>query len=333
MKDKNIVCSRQNTVQYAVGGRQIVRGNIFAACCLLLTAYFAFGCAASQRQGYIQKKDNIIHDKSRIQIDEEKKKKAESLFNNGFKLINNDPISANALYREGITLMPERWEAYYNLGITYLKLYDHERAIKEFSNSLKYNAPPSKVYNAIGITYQYMGRNADAIKYFKKALSAERSPVILINIANIYQNMGQADEAIKFYHQIEPQDIPNLPLYTNMGILRYKKGDYKAAIDEFDKALIKEGENIKLLYYQAQTYLKLGEYENALNIYQKIASKNPSDPEPYKNIGIIYEIYLGDMAGAYKNYTEYLKNGGEKTKDMESWIEVVKAKAKERENH
>ena len=301
--------------------------------CGLTIFLFLSGCVTNQNKGYSLKNKISFEAKAKTHDDDEKQKKAIVLFNNGFQLINNDPISANALYHEGITLMPERWEAYYNLGITYIKLYDNERAIKEFSNALKYNAPQSKVYNAIGITYQSMGRNGDAIKYFKRAVSIEKSPAVMMNIANIYQDTGQTEEAIKYYHQIEDADILNLPLHANIGILKYKANDFKSARDEFNQALTKEGENIQILYYQAQTLLMLGEYENALNVYQKIIAKNPAEFESYKNMGIIYEIYLGDMVKAYENYTAYIENGGEKAKDIELWIDVVKAKSKKRENH
>ena len=138
-------------------------------------------------------------------------------------------------------------------------------------------------------------------------------------------------ESIKYYSQIMPANISNLPLHNNIGILKYKMGDFKGAMDEFNKALEKGGENIEVLYYQAQTLLMLEEYENALNVYKKIAAKYPTDPEPYINMGIICEIYLGDMAKAYDNYNAYIKNGGEETKDVESWIEVVKARMAKKE--
>jgi len=295
--------------------------------------FFFTGCVTNQKEGYSLKNRIRLESEAAVkkQQDDERQRKAISLFNNGFQLINNDPISANALYREGIMLMPDRWEAYYNLGITYMKLHDYERAIKEYTTALKYNAPQLKVYNAIGLTYHTMGKNGDAIKYFKKALSLERSPIIIMNIANIYQNIGQTEESIKFYHQIETVDNSNLPLHNNIGILKYKMGDFKGARDEFNKALEKGGENIEVLYYQAQTLLMLEEYENALNVYKKIAAKYPADPAPYINMGIIYEIYLGDMAKAYDNYTAYIKNGGGETKDVESWIEVVKARMAKKE--
>src|SRR3989304_10328738 len=164
---------------------------------LFFILLFLTGCVTNQKEGYSLKNRIRLESEAAVkkQQDDERQRKAISLFNNGFQLINNDPISANALYREGIMLMPDRWEAYYNLGITYMKLHDYERAIKEYTTALKYNAPQLKVYNAIGVTYQSMGKNGDAIKYFKKALSLERSPIIIMNIANIYQNMGQTEES------------------------------------------------------------------------------------------------------------------------------------------
>ncbi|OGV97678.1 MAG: hypothetical protein A3I04_04990 [Nitrospinae bacterium RIFCSPLOWO2_02_FULL_39_110] len=297
------------------------------------------GCAG------LRKEENIpvdIHEKGVVtqevtpkrakNSENERWKKAAALFNNGFQLIKDDPISAIALYNEGITLAPDRWEAYYNLGIIYMKLQNMEKAKNELLKSLKYKAPPAMVYNALGIMHISMEKNREAIDYFKKALSFEKLPVVMINIANLYQSMGQVEESIKYYHQLESTDTLNLPLHHyNIGVLMYKMGDFKNAHEAFKTAEVTEGENIQLLFYQAQTLLKLGEYEAALKIYQRIVDKDSSDPTPYKNMGIIYEIYFRDMAKAFESYTAYIEKGGEKTKDIESWIEMVKVRMAKKE--
>ena len=310
---------------------------LFLSSCFLY--FVASGCAS------IQEKVDIpldIHEEGSItqemtpknteNSEDERWKKAVALFNNGFQLIKDDPVSAIALYKEGITLAADRWEAYYNLGIIYMKLQNMDEAKKEFLKSLKYKAPPAMVYNALGAIYISMGKNREAIEYYKKALSFEKLPVVMMNIANIYQSMGQVEESIKYYHQIESTDTLNLPLHHyNIGILMYKMGDFKNAHESFKTAEITEGENIHLLFYQAQTLLKLGEHEAALKVYQRIADKDSSDPTPHKNMGIIYEIYFGDMTKAFESYTAYIEKGGEKTKDIESWIEMVKVRMAKKE--
>ena len=330
MRCKRLVNSKVRSQKSEVRSQKSVLW--FLASCFLYLELS--GCASLKEKGDIPAD---IHEKGGMpqelttkkteNSEDERWKRAAALFNNGFHSIKDDPTSAIALYNEGITLAPDRWEAYYNLGIIYMRLQDMNRAKKEFLKSSKYKAPPAMVYNALGAMYLSMGKGKEAIKYFKIAFDFEKSPVVMMNIANLYQNMGQFEESIKYYREIESTDSSNLPPHHhNIGVLMYNMGDFKNAHEEFKTAEVTEGESLQLLFYQAQTLLKLGEYEAALKIYQRIADKDSSDPTPYKNIGIIYEIYLGDMAKAFESYTAYLEKGGEKTADIESWIEIVKAR-------
>ena len=60
---------------------------------------------------------------------------------------------------------------------------------------------------------------------------------------------------------------------------------------------------------------------------KEAAGKYPDTPDTYKYMGIIYEIYMGDMENAALNYNTYLSKGGSKVKDVEVWIDIVKTRA------
>jgi tetratricopeptide (TPR) repeat protein len=248
------------------------------------------------------------------------------LFHEGLKQLEGHPKEALIIFEEVIRLMPERWEAHYNLGIISMALSDIEKAEKEFQRALKNKGSAVKIYHALGALYQSEGKKKKAIEALEKAAKNEKSSIVMINLANLYQTIDEKEKAFKYYEEAKTLDPSNQILHYNLGILLYKMGKFEKAKEEFLQAAGSFGEESKLLLLQAQTLFKLREYEAALKMFQKITEKNPSDPTPYKSIGIIYEIYLGNMKKAQENYTMYLNKGGEQTRLVRSWIDMLKVR-------
>ena len=303
-----------------------MRFNLLAIIILLMLS----GCATVQKQGSIQEGNSAQSDGTAdavdIETDANAREKIKLLLQQGVKQIDIDPGNALKIYLEAIKLAPNIWETHYNAGIAYLKLHDTENAEKEFFASLKYKAPPGKLYNAIGYIYMKAGKKTDAIEALKKALSSENSSVYIINMANILQTTGRMDEAMSYYELAASIDPSNPMLHYNTSLLLYKMGEYKKAQKELLQTQNLEGANTKITFYKVQLLLKLGEHEAALKLLQDMIDKNPANPEPNKDMGIIYEIYLGDMEKALVNYYAYIAKGGEKAKDVASWVDVIKAK-------
>ena len=252
------------------------------------------------------------------------KEKATAIFSNALEKMQESPIDAIGLFKEVITFLPESWEAHYNIGIIYLKLSDRERAEKEFRNALRQKGPAEKIYNALGNLYFDTGSNRKAISAFKKAMNFKKSPTTLINLANLYQMMDKKQKAIKYYAEANDIEPLNQILHYNKGILLYNMGKYETARKEFNKAVKSAASDIKIYQAQAQTLLKLGEYRVALKIFQKVIDMDPLDPTPYWNMGIIYEIYLGNLEKALESYITYIDRGGDNSKVVKAWIDVVK---------
>ncbi len=299
---------------------------------MFLVIWALSGCATSQKKTDLPDTGESGLGKGVVEVSpqpekkENKKEKAMALFQEGLKQLEGHPKEALSIFEEVIRLMPERWEAYYNLGIISMALSDIERAEKEFQRALKNKGSAVKIYSALGALYQSEGKNKKAIEALEKAAKNEKSSIVMINLANLYQTIDEKEKAVKYYEEAKTLDPSNQILHYNMGILLYKMGKFEKAKEEFFKAAGSFGEDSKLLLLQAQTLFKLREYEPALKMFQKITIKDPSDPTPYKNIGIIYEIYLGNMKKALENYTMYINKGGEQARVVSSWIDVLKAR-------
>ncbi len=249
--------------------------------------------------------------------------RAMMLFSEGLKELNENPENALKLYEEAIQLVPDKWELYYNLGVIYLKLNEAEKAVKEFDKALKHKGPLEKMYHALGAAYLSYEDKSKAFRTFKKTLSYGKSKATLINMASAYQYMGQVKMAIKYYDEAENLVPLNKILHYNRGTLLYQMGKYKEAKEEFDKANEIINEENKLLFYQALTFFKLGKFKVSLELFQKITENNPDDSALYKNMGIIYEIYLGNLDKALENYKTYIDKTGDDENIVRVWINVV----------
>lgn len=260
------------------------------------------------------------------------KERLTKLFDEGIRKMDDNPKGALALFNEILLVVPDRWEIYYNSGLAYLKVNESEKAEERFKKALKYNAPPEKVYNAIGSAYLAGGNMTKAVESIKKSLDIEETQSAMINIAGAYQALGQNDMAIKYYRKAGLADPSNRFIHNNLGVLLYNMGNYKGALEEFNRALEKKGDDdARLLMYEAQSVLKTGNFEGAVKTFKRMLAVAPDNPSPYLNMGIIYEIYLMDMEKAVENFDAYIKNGGPKAKEVEAWIEVAKNKGKSKE--
>jgi len=71
-------------------------------------------------------------------------------------------------------------------------------------------------------------------------------------------------------------------------------------------------------------YRKLGEFTSARNAYMKSIDNKSRYSLPYRNLGILCDIYLQDTSCAIRNYRKYQKLTGNKEKEVDLWIVELK---------
>lgn len=247
------------------------------------------------------------------------------LFDRWVKEIKEDPQEALLSYKEVLLLAPELWQTHYNAGVLYLKLDQTQRAEEEFFAALKKGAPQELVYGSLGTVYHKERKADEAILVFKKAVRHDKDVSDLINLGNAYLLSGRTGEAVSLYREAEIMEPENMALAYNMGIAFYTTGDYEAARVRFEKALAGangRGARIGL----AQTLVRLGEYGHAAGLFRDAVDKDAPTPAIFKDMGIIYELYTGEMDKALESYALYLSL--RKDEEVNTWMEVVKALSK-----
>jgi diguanylate cyclase (GGDEF)-like protein len=179
-------------------------------------------------------------------------------------------------------------------------------------------------YNHKGIVYLRSGRADEACTIFKKNIEVcnkyNNINVLIKSLNNIgviygdyYQN---DDQAIKYFLQIkdicEKNNMSNseVDALINIGATYFSKEQYKISLQYFIEALekCKKYEYESNIFYcyssLAGVYLKLGDYANAVNYYERCNKELANYPDQGKDIGEFYFLAskinykLGDLKKA-----------------------------------
>jgi type IV pilus assembly protein PilF len=165
-------------------------------------------------------------------------------------------------------------DIHYNLGVTAQQAGNVQEALSEFQRAVEMDPDNADAQNALGIllhlSYRRLG---EAIEHYQRAIELRPNfSEARTNLANVFLDKGQYDEAIKLYEQVLNDMLYPTPFIAqgNMGWAYYKKG-------QTEKAL----ENIKAA-----------------------VTLNPSFCLGYKNLGLIYE-QTGHTEEACKEFSHY----------------------------
>ena len=138
-------------------------------------------------------------------------------------------------------------------GYEFYATGQHEKAIELYKACIDtgmLNAEAlGRTYRNIGIVYRAMKEFKTSIQYFD--LSLKENPFDpwsdYVNQGNSYSDLGQYDQAFQLYDKAEAINPKMGDIAYNRGIVYERKGDIKAAIDQFFLAYDK-GLRSSLLY-------------------------------------------------------------------------------------
>jgi tetratricopeptide (TPR) repeat protein len=120
--------------------------------------------------------------------------------------------------------------------------------------------------------------------------------------------------------------------YTNRGIAYAGKGQYEQAIDDYNKAVKAKPKYEKAYFNRGNAYYTKGQYEQAIDDYKKVIEMNPKNPNTYYNMACIYSVEAckwlkKSVENGFKNW-----DGIKKDKDLDNirnsscYKEIIKEK-------
>ena len=184
-----------------------------------------------------------------------------------------DYTAAVLQFGKVIELAPLFYEAHTNLGGVLSEMGDQEAAIDAFNRSLSIHET-ARALNGIGAARAYQGRDAEAIPFYRRAVSSNgKSYMYLMNLGDSYRREGMSKESQAAYENgsvLAMKELENNPgsgrTRAYVGYLAARLGDVVRGQQEIDQALRLDPTNKVILRRAVLTYEMLHQRERALEI-------------------------------------------------------------------
>ncbi|MBU4560686.1 tetratricopeptide repeat protein [bacterium] len=212
-------------------------------------------------------------------------------------------------FREVVRINPGITEAHYQLGVYYESIDNPEEAIKEYEKTLEIEpnySKKGKVQGALftlhynqGVNYYNKREFSEARENFQKALKLKPEAK---EVKELLEKTNEILGVTKPKPVVTTGKAKDL---IDQGDKYYNFGQYDAAIQEFQKAVETEPRSLDAHLYLAYAYEKQGEKEKAIGEYQKITEIDPNHLDAHYQLGIYYDS-VGKKEEAIKEYEKVL---------------------------
>jgi tetratricopeptide (TPR) repeat protein len=109
-------------------------------------------------------------------------------------------------------------------------------------------------------------------------------------------------------------------LYTNLGLAQFHLQHYELAEDAFRQALARDADDAVALNHIGILERRKGNFENALQAYQRAIEIDAKYARVHLNLGILFDLYLQDLEKALQHYRLYQTLTNDENEQVAGWI-------------
>lgn len=234
----------------------IRRKSISLLACLVMAAVLASGCASPQ-------------------VAEDKVPLSEAHYKVGVASLNvNDLQRALVEFQKAINLAPEDKRAHFAIAQVYDRQERAGEAVRELKEAVRIDPAYSEAYNYLGTIHTKERRYEEALAAFGKALENPlfSTPQLThYNMGLAYQAMGRNDDALRKFQQSTRIDPSFMPGYVGGGQLAARLGRHKDAVDAWRGAIALQPEALDVrmelaiaLYNDHQDAMAIQEFRTVI---------------------------------------------------------------------
>jgi tetratricopeptide (TPR) repeat protein len=184
----------------------------------------------------------------------------------GTKLLEEENYEEALEVFEKMLNLGENPEIYYNIGYIKTVKGQYAEAIEAFRKATKLDRYFAKAYEAMGRAYKALGKSEEATASLKKA-------------AEIYMGSEKEEKAEGLLNEILEENPDTINVYNTLGVLHRKKGDYQAALKQYEKALKIHPDQPKVYYNVGRLHVDLKDLEQARINFEKALALDPEFKE------------------------------------------------------
>ncbi|UOQ96713.1 tetratricopeptide repeat protein [Hymenobacter sp. 5317J-9] len=219
--------------------------------------------------------------------------------------LKNDYTKAVLLGDKALEVNPKNSEALYYQGLSYQAVHDLPKALKAYSEAIKY-APDFRYYYANGSASLQADKYEQAIANFNAAIKLDTLPVIkqsryLRGLS--YFKSRMLEPAFKDFTEYEKSvEKTDSSFYTDFGLLNLHLNHDAAAIDNFKRTLTAKPNHPLALYGLGCAYAKAGQFDKAMQQFEQAYQTRQLRKEDIK---LEEETFLVELNKVKAHKTQY----------------------------
>lgn len=170
------------------------------------------------------------------------------------------------------------------LGLCYFYLGELNNAVDSFEKAVALDPNMGETHNSLGLCHLQLGNYRLAEQHFNAALATPSYPtpfIPLYNLGLMYISQGHDDYALtKFRQALQHEDkiTPEYKIYLNhqMGSIQFRAGNYKKAIEHFEKVLVLNPKMNESAFQAGVAAMKSGNPELAKVMFRRVINNIPT---------------------------------------------------------
>ncbi|CCF75306.2 stress-induced-phosphoprotein 1 [Babesia microti strain RI] len=193
-------------------------------------------------------------------------------------------------YDKAIELNPNNLIYRNNKAAVYLEMKEFDKCLKECNDAIdmRYEVKASfndiaKVYNRMASCYKAMGKYDEAISSYKKSLLEDNNRFTRSALKEV-ERMKEKAESEAYI------DVGLADQHREKGNELFNKGEYPAAIKEYDEGVRRNPKDPKIYNNRAAAYMKLLEYPFALKDCEKALEIDPNFSKAWARKGNLHML-------------------------------------------
>lgn len=146
----------------------------------------------------------------------------------------------------------------------------------------------------------------------------------LMVIAEFYFKRGYYSDALDVFNRLAAKSAPSAAIYQKMGYCEQQSGRPSEALRYYEQADMLDSSSRWTVRRLAWCYRTLGQWEKALESYQRLAGERPDDVNLALNIGLsLVKLRRYDEALQHLFKAEFLGSGNEKATRALAWCTLL----------
>ncbi len=198
----------------------------------------------------------------------------QSSFDDGMKLMESADYEEALNVFENLLAQGETPEIYFNIGYIKTVQEEYPEAIEAFRKATQLNNLYAKAYEAMGRAHKAAGNSNAAEECLKKA-------------ADIYMDKEKDDKAEEILHEILEETPDTMNIFNTLGVIYRKKGDYQAALKQYEKALKVHPNEPYILYNTGRLFVDMKDLDQAAKLFRRALACNTEFKEAQEALDAI----------------------------------------------